>query len=298
MHRITDLAALIARHAPEDGFQETALASVTLIRSAAVTTPTPTVYAPSLCMVAQGAKEAQLGRSRFYYDPGSFLLAGVDLPVVGAVTQASADAPYLCLVLHLDAARVAEMVAEHPIADPQGDRPIPGLILGETTAEMIDAACRLLALLDAPEDRDALAPLLEREMLWRLLRSPAGQLLRQMAGGPQSDKLNRALQWLRHHYAEPVSIETLAEVAGMSPSALHQHFRTVTGLSPLRYRTQLRVQEARRLMIARGLDAATAGFQVGYGSPSQFSREYARTMGLPPSRDVERLRASTDYLVA
>lgn len=119
-----------------------------------------------------------------------------------------------------------------------------------------------------------------------------------MAGGPQSDKLNRALQWLRHHYAEPVSIDTLAEVAGMSPSALHQHFRTVTGLSPLRYRTQLRVQEARRLMIARGLDAATAGFQVGYGSPSQFSREYARTMGLPPSRDVERLRASTDYLVA
>lgn len=178
MHRITDLAALIARHAPEDGFQDTALPSATLIRSAAVTTPTPTVYAPSLCMVAQGAKEAQLGRSRFYYDPGSFLLAGVDLPVVGAVTQASADAPYLCLVLHLDAARVAEMVAEHPIVDPQGDRPIPGLILGETTAEMIDAACRLLALLDAPEDRDALAPLLERELLWRLLRGPAGQLLR------------------------------------------------------------------------------------------------------------------------
>lgn len=298
MNRITDLAERIARHAPTDGIHETALPSVTLIRSAAVTTPTPTVYAPSLCMVAQGAKEAQLGENRFSYDPGTYLLAGVDLPVVGAVTHASADAPYLCLVLHLDGARVAEMVAEHPAAGEQAERPIRGLILGETTPEMVDAACRLLALLDASEDRDALAPLLEREMLWRLLRSPAGPLLRQMAGGPQSDKLNRALQWLRSHYAEPVSIDTLADVAGMSPSALHQHFRTVTGLSPLRYRTQLRVHEARRLMIAQGLDAATAGFQVGYGSPSQFSREYARTIGLPPSRDVERLRSSADYLLA
>lgn len=298
MQSISDLALIIARHAPSDGFHETALASVTLIRSATVTTPMPTVYAPSLCLVAQGAKEAQLGRSRFAYHPAKFLLAAVDLPVVGAVTQASAEAPYLCLSLSLDVARVAEMAAEHPALLADGDRPMPGLILGHTTAEMVDAACRLLALLDTPGDRAALAPLMERELLWRLLRSPAGQLLRQMAGGSQGEKLHRALHWLRHHYAEPVSVEALAEVAGMSASAFHQHFKTVTGLSPLRYRSQLRVQEARRLMISEGLDAATAGFQVGYGSPSQFSREYARAMGLPPSRDVERLRTTTDYLVA
>ena len=299
MHEITDLAGLMERHAPADGFHDTALPRVRLIRSSIVTTPMPTVYVPSLCLVAQGAKEAQLGERRFRYDAANFLLGAIDLPVTGAVTRASGDAPYLCLCLFLDLAVLADLLAEHPLPAGADERPSLGLMLGGTTPSLVDAACRLLSLLDTPEDAGPLAPLIERELLWRLLRGPAGRMLCQMARSDgRGEQVHRAVRWLRRHFADPVSVEQLAELAGMSPSAFHQHFKTVTGLSPLRYRTQLRLQEARRLMIARGLDAASAGFEVGYGSPSQFSRDYARAFGLPPGRDVERLRSAGGYSAA
>jgi AraC-like DNA-binding protein len=191
------------------------------------------------------------------------------------------------------------MLLEHPEVARPDDRSSLALIVGSTTPPLVDAAYRLLSLLDAPEDAGALAPLAERELLWRLLRSPAGMLLRHMtASGSPGEQVHRAVRWLRNHFADPVSIEQLATIAGMSTSALHQHFKTITGLSPLRYRTRLRVQEARRLMIADGLDAASAGFQVGYGSPSQFSRDYTRALGVSPGRDIARLRAAGSSLAA
>ncbi|MFV0625455.1 AraC family transcriptional regulator N-terminal domain-containing protein [Sphingomonas sp. ac-8] len=297
MEPLPELAALLARHALADGVQPTALPRVALVRSASPTMPLPTVYEPSLCIVAQGAKEVQLGSQRFRYDPASFLLGAVDLPVMGTVTQASAAEPYLCLCVSLDVAAIAELVAQLPPVRDGGEG--LGLILGRTSAELLDAATRLVALLDAPADAPVLAPLVERELLWRLLTGPAGPLLRRLtrAGGP-IEQVSRAIAWLRAHYAEPVAIEQLAAVAGMSASALHAHFRTVTGLSPLRYRTRLRLQEARRLMLVEALDAASAGFRVGYGGPSQFSRDYGEAFGAPPARDVARLRAMGGEAVA
>ncbi|GGA54361.1 AraC family transcriptional regulator [Pelagibacterium lentulum] len=291
MRNIQDLADCIAQHAREDGFHSTALPHVRLARSAAPTLPMPAAYTPSLCLIAQGEKEAQLGSHRLSYAPGQYLLAAVDLPVMGSVTKASRQAPYYCLILDLDRAAVADLVATDPA--PGTDRPPPafGLIVAPAHPELVDAACRLLALLDDEKDATALAPLIEREILWRLLRSPAGPILRHIAAtDSHAARIERAISWLREHFAKTVSVDYLAALAGMSPSAFHEHFKAVTGLSPLRYRSQLRLQEARRLMLSEGLEAAHAGFEVGYNSPSQFSREYNQAFGLPPVRDITRLR--------
>lgn len=259
----------------------------------------PTIYAPSLCLVAQGEKEAQLGKLRFRYDPARFLLAAVDLPVVGTVTKASENEPYLCLALDINRSALAELIAAHPAVCTQDMRPTTGLLVGQSTPELLDAACRLMMLLGEREDLPVLAPLVERELLWRLLNGPAGPLLRHMASADtRLARVDQSIIWLREHFAEAISIDRLTEVAGMSSSAFHEHFRTVTGLSPLRYRAQLRLQEARRLMLTEGLEAAEAGFQVGYNSPSQFSREYSQAFGMPPARDVARLRLSGEQIVA
>lgn len=293
------LADLIARFAPEDGIHDTSLPRLRLIRSATPTLPMPAIYAPSLCLVAQGEKEAQLGATRFRYDPTNFLLAAVDLPVMGAVTRAREEEPYLCLALDIDRAALAELIAAHPAKSDQNMQPTTGLLIGKSNPELLDAACRLVALLGDSKDASILAPLVERELLWRLLRGPAGPLLRHIASADtRLARIDQAITWLRRHFAENVSIENLTEITAMSPSAFHQHFRTVTGLSPLRYRTRLRLQEARRLMLTEGLEAADAAFQVGYNSPSQFSREYRQAFGVPPMRDVARLRATAAPIVA
>ncbi|MFD1910751.1 AraC family transcriptional regulator N-terminal domain-containing protein [Halodurantibacterium flavum] len=291
MRNTRHLSDLIARHAPGDGTHCTALPRLRFIRSGKPTLPMPAIYTPSLCLVAQGEKEAQLATRRFRYDPANFLVAAVDLPVIGAVTRASAEEPYLCLVLDLDRTALAELITAHADAVRDSAPLDLGLMLGQSTQDMLDAACRLVTLLDNEADVAALAPLIERELMWRLLRGPAGPMLRRMAAADtRLGRIDQAIAWLRDHFAEPVSVEQLAERAGMSASAFHEHFRAVTGLSPLRYRAQIRLQEARRLMLTEGLEAANAGFEVGYNSPSQFSREYGQVFGLPPARDVTRLR--------
>lgn len=298
MRDVRFLAGLIARFSPDDGIHATCLPRIRLIRSARPTLPMPAIYAPSLCIVAQGEKEAQIGRQRFRYDPASFLLAAVDLPVMGAVTNASGSAPYLCLALDIDRAALAGLIATQS-AQVQDMPPAMGLMVGQSTPELLDAACRLVTLLDTPEDAPVLAPLIECEILWRLLSGPAGPLLRHMASGDtRLSRVDQAIIWLRRHFADPISIDRLADMAGMSPSSFHEHFRAVTGLSPLRYRARIRLQEARRLMLSDGLEAADAGFQVGYNSPSQFSREYSQEFGLPPARDIARLRVSAGPVVA
>ncbi|WP_296947816.1 AraC family transcriptional regulator [uncultured Massilia sp.] len=299
MEPLARLADIIARHAPGDGAHDTILPGVSLLRASAPTMPMPVVYEPTLCLVAQGRKQAVLGTTAYVYDAANYLVASVDLPVMGSVVQASAEAPYLCLRLNLDMAALGDLALRHPAAGPEPAADGPGLALNRTTPELLDAAVRLAALLDAPADAGALAPLVVREILYRLLTGPGNHVVRQMAqANSRLNAIARAIVWLRAHYADACRIDDMADVAGMSRSTFHAHFKAVTSMSPLEFRTQLRMQEARRLMVAAGMDAASAGYRVGYESPSQFSRDYARLFGAPPAKDASRLRAGGMALAA
>jgi len=291
MDQLVNLTDILGRHAPVDGTHACPLPGVKLIRASAPTLPMPAVYEPTLCLVAQGRKRAVLGSTAFIYDPASFLIASVDLPVMGAVTQASPDRPYLCLQLDLDMAALGELAIRHPVTHANPNRLSSGLTLNRTTPALLDAALRLAGLLDMPEDIRGLAPLFTREILYRLLTGASGGAIRQMA---QSDsrlnQISRAIVWIRTHFREACPIEQAAAIAGMSRSSFHSHFKAVTAMSPLEFRTLLRVQEAQRLMVSEACDAASAGFAVGYASPSQFSRDYVRLMGASPARHANRLR--------
>lgn len=291
MEPVTRLADIIGRHLRTDGIVKTILPGVSLIRSATPTMPMPVLYEPALCIVAQGRKRAVLGRTTYLYDTANYLVASVDLPVTGSVVEASRERPYLCLQLDLDPVVLSELAMRHPSAGDDAPMPLSGLALNRVTPALLDAATRLAALLDTPADAEALAPLVVREILYRLLSGPGNQLVRQMAlANSRLSAIARAIDWLRHHFTQECRIDELAREARMSRSAFHTHFKAVTTMSPLEFRTHLRMQEARRLMVAEGLDAASAGYRVGYESPSQFSREYAKRFGLPPGRDAHGLR--------
>lgn len=293
MDSLTRFAGLIARHAPSDGFSETPIAGLKLIRWSTPSEPMPVIYEPTVCLVAQGRKRASVGTTTFVYDHARHLIASVGLPVMGSVIEASEAKPYLCAQIDLNTADLAELVLRHPSSGSDATVSASGLILGDTTPEMLDATSRLIALLDAPKDIGELAPLVLREIQYRLLTGSAGEIIRHMARGESRlNQVARAILWLRQNYRQACRIEEAAEVAGMSRSNFHLHFKAVTALSPIEYRTQLRLQEARRLMVAEAQDAASAGFAVGYESPSQFSREYLRLFGVPPARDAGQLRAA------
>ncbi|MGV2098069.1 AraC family transcriptional regulator N-terminal domain-containing protein [Rhizobium sp. 21-4511-3d] len=287
MEKIAQLAELIDRHAGTDGSFDTALPRVGIIRSSAKTEPIHTMYEPSCCIVAQGRKRAVVGDRVHVYDSAHYLVVGVDLPVIGAVVEASADRPYLCMRVQLDRGMLAELM---PAADGKASESAAAGV-SASTPELLDAAVRMLQLLDAPEDAGILAPMIEREMLYRLIRGPQAPLLRQIANRESRlNQIGRAVDFIRKNFSEPFAIEHLASVAGMSASTFYEHFKSVMAMSPLQFRTQLRLQEARRLMVTEGLTAAEAGFRVGYDSPSQFSRDYVRVHSVPPRRDVERMR--------
>jgi AraC-like DNA-binding protein len=294
MNSLSRLAEILARHVEVDGIHESAIKGVGLIRASAPTMPMPVVYEPTLCLVAQGRKQAMLGTTAYVYDAAKYLVASVDLPVMGSVIEASTDRPYLCLRLNLDMAELSELAIRHPTPEADNGAPPVGLALNETTPELLEAAVRLAGLLDTPRDIDELAPLVVREILYRLLTGPGNGLVRHMAqANSRLNQIARAIVWIRAHYTEAWNIDDLADVAGMSRSSFHAHFKAVTSMSPLEFRTQLRLQEARRIMVAEAMDAASAGFRVGYESPSQFSRDYGRAFGMPPARDALRLRATS-----
>ena len=258
----------------------------------------PTIYEPSVCFVASGRKRVDLGGASFVYDAGTFLAVSVDLPVTGAVVEASAERPFLCLRLDIDIPVLSELLLDQLDVPPSPVTPI-GLMLGQSAPEMTDAGVRLLRLLDAPADAPALAPLAEREILYRLLTGPCGNLMRHIATvDSRLSQIGRAIAWLRAHYKRPFTVDEIAREAGMSASAFYHHFRAVTSMSPLQFRNTLRLQEARRMMVAEGVDAAAAGFEVGFQSPAQFSRDYARLFGASPLRDAGRLRDRREIWVA
>ena len=290
---VEDLAAMTERWTGKDGTHATAIDGLTLYRSSVTSDSVQSVYEPCLCVVAQGRKRVSLGNETLTYDPARFLLASVALPVVGKVIEATPDAPYLGLRIHLDPVEVGALIADGGLPAAE-DRPTSsrGLAVSLLDPPLLDAVARLVGLLDTPASVGVLAPLVRREITYRLLVGEQGERLRQVvAVDGQTRRIVRAIQWLKTHFAEPLRIDDLARQVSLSPSALHHHFKAVTALSPLQYQKQLRLQEARRLLLAEGLDAAGAGYRVGYESPSQFSREYRRQFGRPPRLDLEALRA-------
>ena len=287
-----ELSALIAQHCTETR-TTTAIPGVSLVCSETPTLPVGVVYEPMLCIVAQGAKRTLLGNTVVDYHAGQYLVVSVDLPVAGSVVQARPNAPYLAMSLTLNQTLLADMLLSLPSKYPPTVATQSGLAVSPMTPELLDAAVRLLRLLDTPADIPVLAPLMEREILYRLLTGEQSLMLRQIALAQSHMALiSRAISWIRNHFAEPLRIEAVAQEAHMSASTFHRHFKAVTSMSPLQYQKQIRLQEARRLLLAGQADAASVGFAVGYESPSQFSREYARMFGQPPLRDAIRLRAA------
>jgi AraC-like DNA-binding protein len=288
-----ELAGLIEQFTADDGVHETAVPRLVLIRTGQPTAQIHAVQQPAVCIIARGRKRVMTGQLVFEYDPAKYLIASVDVPIIGQVIEASPEAPYLCLRLDLDPAAIGALMLEAEMRSGDGEQPGPALSLSSVTPELLDSAIRLVRLLGTPRDIPILAPLAEREILYRLLTGEQAQRLRQIAFGESKlQQVNRAISWIKANFREPFSIEAVATEARMSPSTLHEHFRAVTSMSPLQYQKQLRLQEARRLILSQSLDAAVAGHAVGYDSPSQFSREYKRVFGEPPARDIARLRAA------
>ena len=293
MSKHFDLAVHIARHVTRTGMVNTAIPSLSLFRADEPTQPLPAVYEASLCLIAQGSKHVSLADQSLAYDAEHYLLVSLDLPLVGHVTQASPEAPYLCAKIDIDRSALADLILEESERAPKASQ--PALAVYRSDEDLVDAACRLLRLLDRPEAIPALAPLIEREILYRLLTGPHGPTLRYMAvADSHLGQVSRAIDTIRSAFDQRLRIDKIAAEAGMSPSSLHQHFKAVTRMTPLEYQKQLRLQEARRLMLSEGANAGSAGFAVGYDSPSQFNREYSRLFGAPPRQDIIRLQSGGD----
>jgi len=289
-----DLAAHIEQFATRNGSLETPIPRLTLFRAEAPTEPIHLVYNPAFCFIAQGAKHVMMGDRDFSYDPARYLIISVDVPIVSHITEASPAAPYLSMKLDLDPAAISALMLETGLSHADA-APAPSLQLSTASPDLLDACARMVRLLANPQDAPVLAPLIEREILYRLLTSEQGPRLRQIAqADSRLTQIQRAIFWIKENYAAPFRIEDVAAAARMSASALHQHFKTVTAMSPLQYQKQLRLQEARTLILSRGMDAAQASLTVGYESPSQFSREYKRLFGDSPLRDVARLRETSE----
>ncbi len=285
------LRANIARWTDDDHPVVMALPGLTLYRRVEPSPPTCGLYEPGVCLVAQGAKRVLLGEDAFLYDEHHFLIVSVDLPTVVQIVRASREKPCLGLMLKLDLPEISQMMLDGHLPAPRPQRSRRGMATGEVTEPLLDAFLRLTDLLAEPQDIPILAPVIQREIMYRLLVGDQGARLRQMASaGSQSRQIARAIHFMKTNFSRPLRVGDLARQADMSPSTFHHHFRALTAMSPLQYQKRLRLNEARRLMLTERLDASTAAFHVGYESPSQFSREYSRLFGTPPMRDISGLR--------
>jgi AraC-like DNA-binding protein len=292
-----ELAARIAQALPRDGMAEIQQS----LFFARFSDPLGPVYAslpPSFCVIAQGVKDVLVGNDTFRYDPAHYLVTTLELPLSATVIEASPDRPYLSLRLVLDPAVVTSMMVESGHIRQNGDGNVTAVGVSPLDAPLLDASVRLARLAATDDDYRVVAPLVTREIVYRLLKGPQGNRLRHLARfGGQAHRIARAIQTIRDNFDKPLRIEGMARLLHMSVSGFHAHFKAVTAMSPLQFQKQLRLQEARRLMITESLDAAQAGFRVGYEDASQFSREYKRQFGEPPSRDVGRLLSLSDLSV-
>ena len=286
-----ELADLIYRHTCQDGTSATGVDALFVSRYSESSDFAPSLPQPALCILAQGRKEVRLADEQFAYDPLNYLVVSVSMPISGRVVEVSPDKPVLALRLDIDPVEINTLISDAgPIGVPS--RPAGrGVYVEPIDPPMLDALLRLTRLLDTPKDIAMLAPLIRREILYRLLRSPMGYRLYEIATeNSQTHRVSRAISWLNGNFEQPLRIDNLAREANLSVSTLHHRFKAMTAMSPLQYQKQLRLNEARRLMLSEGLDASAAGYRVGYESPSQFSREYSRQFGAPPVRDLARLR--------
>ena len=285
------LAGSIARFTENGALYTTSVPGLSLFRMIEPSEPLTGMYEPSVCLIAQGAKRVHLGDDTYVYDTTHYLFSGLHLPVIAQVFEASHKKPYLGLRLTFDYRDISQLMADGQLPPPRTQKTDRGMATGDLTLPLVNAFQRLVDLLDEEQDVPILAPVIQREIYYRLLVGEQGVKLRQLAVmGTQSQQVAQAVSWLKSNFTKPLRVDKLAAMAKMGTSTFHHHFRNMTALSPLQYQKQLRLQEARRLMLSEHIDAASAGFQVGYESPSQFSREYSRLYGAPPARDITKLR--------
>jgi AraC-like DNA-binding protein len=290
--RRRELAVLIDKYSSGDGVHATSVNGLFCIRLSAPNMKLPSVYQPSICVIAQGAKQVLLDGEIFRYAPPQFLAVSVDLPLLGQVVEASSQRPYLCLQIDIDARQIGELLAQSGDARWSRGETSRGLFIGTMDGATLEAVLRLARLLETPRDIAVLAPLMLREFHYRLLSGAYGPVIAQMAiAGSATHKIGQVIRRIKTHLAAPLSVEELAAIANMSPSSFHQHFKAVTAMSPLQYQKRLRLTEARHILLAENADAASTAYRVGYQSVSQFSREYARMFGAPPIRDIEGIRS-------
>jgi AraC-like DNA-binding protein len=289
--RQQELSARVARLTPFDGIHQSAMPALALARGSVPTMCMPTIYHPCLAIVVQGRKRAILNDEVFQYDALNYLVVSVTLAGMGQILEATPEHPYLSLRLNLDVEEIARLVLELGDRGPSPASADRGLFVARLDEPLLDAVLRMVKLLDTPEDIDVLAPVVQREIYYRMLRGELGYRLADLAQSESGNhRVVRAIEWLKQHYTAPLRIEELADAVHLSASALHHRFKAVTAMSPLQYQKHLRLHEARRLMFAEGIECATAGHRVGYESASQFSREYRRLFGAPPRSEIARLR--------
>ncbi len=287
----TRLVENIARWTEESNQQPSSVPGLLLFRLEAPAEKTSYMQVPSVCLIAQGSKRVMLGEDVYQYDAHHYLITSVGLPVVAQVNEASRENPYLGLKMLIDRRSIAQLMVDGNLPISHSSQAQRGMAVSRVSLPLLDAFNRLIELLDTPRDIPILAPLIQREILYRLLIGEQGARLHQIVtAGTHSNQIARALDWLQDNYTKLLHVEELASHAGMSASTFHQHFRSLTAMSPLQFQKWLRLHEARRLMFSEDLDAASASYQVGYESPSQFSREYSRLFGAPPLRDIKRIR--------
>ncbi|WP_213714169.1 AraC family transcriptional regulator [Cedecea lapagei] len=286
------LATYIKELTSETEVLETAISGITLFRRSSPVAPQAVVYEPSLAIIAQGKKQTLVGNEVYIHDETRFLLTSIDLPTIAEVVDASEDKPYLSILIKLDLQIVRELITEIDLLDIDPAVTFSGLATGPSTDDLFEDSIRLLTLLSTPKDIPIMRNIILRGMFYRVLTSPAGSRLREIvSAGSNSNRIASAVNWLRENYLLPLRIEELAGIANMGVSTLHHHFRLLTSMSPLQYQKQLRLHEARRLMLNDGLNTSAASLRVGYESTTQFNREYRRQFGTPPMTDIRSLRS-------
>lgn len=287
------LAEVISEHVGHTNRVDTAIKGLSLHRWDEPTEPTSYMMPPSICLVGQGQKRLFLNQDAFVFDPHTFLITSVELPVFSQILEASETRPYLGLTMELNLRVISELMLDHPGEINRSSENRRSVAVSPLTDEILNAFTRLVGLLKNKEDVSALAPLIQQEILYRLLKSDQGARLRAIVtNGTQNHQIARAIEWLKQNFHNPIKVEDLARQSGLSVSAFHTHFRAMTSMSPLQFLKRIRLNEARRLMLANHLDASKAAYEVGYESPSQFSREYSRLFGAPPIKDIKQLSAN------
>ncbi|HHG3485776.1 TPA: AraC family transcriptional regulator N-terminal domain-containing protein [Vibrio parahaemolyticus] len=285
------LAKLIDRWTGNANQYDTPISGLRFSRWTTPTPPTSYTHNPSICLIAQGRKRVLLGKESFIYDANHFLISSVDLPIIANIIEASEEQPYLGLIVELDLTEISQLIIDSELAFTQAKEAQKGIAVGELSESLLGAFVRLAELLDEGQNIKILAPIIKREIFYRLLMSEQGTRLHQIVtAGSHSHQIAKAIDWLKNNFVKPLSVGDLASYTGMSKSSFYTHFRSMTSMTPLQFQKKLRLSEARRLMLTENLDAMAATFKVGYESPSQFSREYSRLFGAPPSKDIKSLR--------